>query len=297
MCTVAIIIINYNGTQDTLECLSSLNKWLLGAKDIHFEVVLLDNHSSGAFPIEQIPQDGVSIHFYQSDENLGFAGGNNLAMRLISKDICSIDYYFLLNNDTILVDDSLPRLVLATNQSKYGVTGIVNYYYSHPEDCWQAGSFIRANRLSGAEVNPWEKPDGKFVDVDSVPGSSLLIKKEVTDKIGLLDERFFAYYEELDWCLRAKEAGYQVAFLTGTKLLHKVGRSSTSVFKHYLRTRNTLLLYSVHFKRWLPVARLRVLLRTAKESAKFGNRGLWKAYFEGIKDYKSGTFGKGTLKI
>ena len=297
MCTVAIIIINYNGTQDTLECLSSLNKWLPEADDIHFEVALLDNHSSEAFPVEQIPKGGIRIHFYQSDENLGFAGGNNLAMQLISKDICQIDYYFLLNNDTVLVDDSLLRLVRATKQSRYGVTGIVNYYFSHPEECWQAGSFVRANRLSGAEVDPKVKPDGEFVEVDSVPGSSLLIKKEVTDKIGLLDERFFAYYEELDWCLRAKEADYRVAFLTGTKLLHKVGRSSTSVFKHYLRTRNTLLLYSIHFKRWLPVARLRVFLRTAKESLKFGNRGLWKAYSDGIKDYRSGTFGKGTLKI
>lgn len=297
MCTVAIIIINYNGTQDTLECLSSLNKCLPDAKDIHFEVALLDNHSSEAFPVEQISQGEIKIHFYQSDDNLGFAGGNNLAMRLISKDISTIDYYFLLNNDTVLVDDSLPRLVRETRRSEYGVTGIVNYYYSHPKECWQAGSFIRANRLSGAEVDPRGKPDGVFIEVDSVPGSSLLIKKEITDKIGFLDERFFAYYEELDWCLRAKETGYRVAFLTGTKLLHKVGRSSTSVFKHYLRTRNTLLLYSIHFKRWLPVARLRVFLRTAKESVKFGNNRLWKAYSDGIKDYSSGTFGKGTLKI
>ena len=132
MCTVAIIIINYNGTQDTLECLSSLNKCLPDAKDIHFEVALLDNHSSEAFPVEQISQGGIRIHFYQSDENLGFAGGNNLAIRLISKDVSPIDYYFLLNNDTVIEDDSLVRLVRTTENSDYGITGIVNYFYDQP---------------------------------------------------------------------------------------------------------------------------------------------------------------------
>lgn len=297
MCTIAIIIINYNGTQDTLECLASLNKWLPNAKDIHFEVALLDNHSSEAFPVEQISQGGIRIHFYQSDENLGFAGGNNLAIRLISKDISPIDYYFLLNNDTVLVDDSLVRLVSATENSDYGITGIVNYFYDQPEECWQAGSLVRPRCLSGKEVRPSSKQDGRFVDVDTVPGSSLLIKKEVVDKVGLLDERFFAYYEELDWCLRAKENDFKVSFLEGTRLLHKVGRSSPSAFKHYLRTRNTLLLYKLHYRKLMIVARLRVLLRTIVSVFKCRDKALWTAYVDGVNDYKRGYFGKGSLNI
>ncbi len=294
---VAIIIINYNGADDTLECLSSLNQYLKNEDDIRFEIALLDNHSKEPIPPQTLPAIGIPIHYYQSDDNLGFAGGNNLAIRNINKEIDHIDYYFLLNNDTVFVDDSLTRLVKATTGSSYDITGLVNYYYDQPNECWQAGSFVRPMQLTGKEVDPLKYQNGSFVEVDTVPGSSLLISTKVTDAIGLLDDNFFAYYEELDWCLRAKEKGYKVAFLSGTKILHKVGRSSTSFFKHYLRTRNTLLLYSKHYNEHAIIARLRVFLRTLSGVIRWKNTNLWKAYVAGIKDYKSGKYGKGTLSL
>ena len=294
---VAIIIINYNGTEDTLECLSSLNRYLKNEEDIRFEIALLDNHSKEPIPQTSIPTSGIPIHYYQSDDNLGFAGGNNLAIRNICKEVDKIDYYFLLNNDTVLVDNSLVRLVKKTVGSGYDITGLVNYYYDQPNECWQAGSFVRPAQLTGKEINPSKYQDCSFVEVDTVPGSSLLISTEVTNKIGLLDDNFFAYYEELDWCLRAKEKGYKVAFLSGTKILHKVGRSSTSLFKHYLRTRNTLLLYKKHYGELIAIARLRVFLRTISGIIRWDNIKLWEAYMAGVKDFKLGKYGKGTLSL
>lgn len=294
---VAIIIINYNGTEDTLECLSSLNQYLKNEENLRFEIALLDNHSKEPISPKSLPTSGIPIHYYQSDDNLGFAGGNNLAIRNISKEIDHIDYYFLLNNDTVLVDDSLIRLLKATTGSSYDITGLVNYYYDQPNECWQAGSFVRPMQLTGKEVNPLKYQNGSFVEVDTVPGSSLLISTKVIDTIGLLDDNFFAYYEELDWCLRAKEKGYKVAFLSGTKILHKVGRSSTSFFKHYLRTRNTLLLYSKHYGEFTIIARFRVFLRTISGIIRWKDKNLWKAYVKGIKDFESRKYGKGTLSL
>ena len=292
--TVAIIIINYNGKKDTLECLSSIGVHLHNSERLRFEIALLDNHSTEPISEDDLPNMGCRIHYFRSEYNSGFAGGNNMAIELIKQRVKSIDYYFLLNNDTVLVDNSLVRLVESTVSSDYAITGLVNYYYSNPEECWQAGTLVRPHRLSGKSVMP-TGTDCLFSEVDSVPGSSLLIRSRVADEIGLLDERYFAYYEELDWCLRAKENGYKVAFLNGTRLLHKVGKSSPSQTKHYLRTRNTLLLYSLHYDRWLFIAKLRILLRTLKCIVKEKNTKYWQSYMVGIKDYNKSHFGKGSL--
>lgn len=292
--TVAIIIINYNGKKDTVECLSSIGVHIHNSERLHFEIALLDNHSSEPISEDDLPVINCKVHFFRSEYNSGFAGGNNKAIELIKKRVDSIDYYFLLNNDTVLIDDSLIRLVVETENSEYAVTGIVNYYYIHPDECWQAGSIVRPKCLSGRSVKP-VGDNNSFTEVDTVPGSSLLIKSDVLDEIGLLDERFFAYYEELDWCLRAKENGYKVAFFNGTRLLHKVGKSSPSQTKHYLRTRNTLLLYSIHYKNYLFIARLRVFLRTVKCIVTEKNLKYWQSYKKGVEDYMNNDFGKGSL--
>lgn len=291
---IAIIIINYNGTEDTIQCLLSIDSYLSPTDDVaEYYVALLDNASTKSFPVEFLNGLKHRIFFYKSNENLGFAGGNNLAIKLISEDIENIDYYMLLNNDTVIVDNSISKLVKATKDSDFAITGIINYYYDKPDKCWQAGSTLRPKCIKGKSIHPESTTTTFFTEVESIPGSSFLIKKSVTDIIGLLDERYFAYYEELELCERARRANFRIAFLNGTRLLHKVGRASSSYYKHYLRTRNTLLLFSEYYPSMMIMAKLRILFRTIACQLRTGKViKYYRAYHSGIKDFNNKKFGK-----
>lgn len=292
MITVAFVIINYNGNEDTLACLQSLDRHCFEQGLIQYKTILVDNASKHPLQTSDLSRFCIPIHYYMSSENLGFAGGNNYGMKAFLNEGNTTDYFLLLNNDTEVVDDSISRLVLETEKSCYSITGVVNYYFDQPKEVWQAGSIFRERRLRSIELKP--SGTSSFIEADNVPGSSLLVKREVVDKIGMLDERFFAYYEEVEFCARAKKAGYRIAFLDSTRLLHKVGRSSTSLFKHYLRTRNTLLLYSLHYNKYMCTAWCRVFLRTLL-CCKSDLIGIWRSYRKGIKDFRNQCFYIGTF--
>ena len=292
---VAIIIINYNGNEDTLQCLKSIDQYCIKHD---YSVLLVDNASHQPINRQELTQFKVAINYIISPHNLGFAGGNNLAIEYIKDNNYQYDYLFLQNNDTILIDDSLDRLVDVLEKEGVEIGGLVNYFYDCPSKIWQAGSFIRASRLSGREMNSFHLDSAELIYVDSIPGSSMLIKSEVVQAIGLFDERYFAYYEEMDFCTRAKENGYKVSFLPDTRILHKVGRSSTSKLKHYLRTRNTLLFYSLHYKQYMTIAYLRILLRTIRNviETKF-DFGFINPFWRGVYDYKKGIFFAGSIGL
>lgn len=288
---IAIVIINYNGNKDTLDCLKSID---LHCMACDYSVFLVDNASRKPFSQTELPRLRIPINYIQSLNNLGFAGGNNLAIKEIKQG--DFDYIFLLNNDTVLLDDSVDRLVKKIENTPNIIGGIVNYYFDSPEEMWQAGSDTNANKLKSKERKDFDMLSDDLIFVDSIPGSSMMIPWEIIEKIGLFDERYFAYYEEVDFCERAKENGYQVAFLPNTRLLHKVGRASTSRMKHYLRTRNTLLFYSLHYKQYMFVAYLRVILRTIRDiiNSKFKIDYVTPA-IKGIIDYRHGLFGNGHI--
>lgn len=294
--TVAIIIIDYNGKNDTIECVNSINRLLPTDEDILYDVFILDNGSSHALRLEEIPRTSLNITLLKSDVNLGFAGGNNYIIDYIKANHLNYDYFFLLNNDTVLVDDSLHNLVLKSKDSQFDITGVVNYYYSNPEEIWQAGDYFSTYSIKRKMVDGLKNIHGDFVQVDVIPGSSMLICSKVINEIGLFDERFFAYYEEWDFCATAKEHNYQVAFLSKTKLLHKVGKSSPSRLKHYLRSRNTLLFYQKHNKNALIIAYLKIIARTLREEMKNGFKaGYFKPLLVGVIDYNKGKFYKGSI--
>lgn len=294
--TVAIVIIDYNGKNDTIECVNSINRFLSTDEEVLYDVFILDNGSFYALRPEEITQTSLKITLLKSDVNLGFAGGNNYIIDYIKTNHLKYDYFFLLNNDTVLVDDSLHNLVLKSKERKFDITGVVNYYYSNPEEVWQAGDFFSSYSIKGKMVDGYEDNHGDFVQVDVIPGSSMLISSKVINEIGLFDERFFAYYEEWDFCATAKEHSYKVAFLSNTKLLHKVGKSSPSRLKHYLRSRNTLLFYQKHNKNALIIAYLKIIARTLREEIKNGFKvDYFKPLLVGIKDYNRGEFYKGSI--
>lgn len=290
---VAIIIVNYNGNNDTLECLESIDKYCRGNE---YTVYLVDNGSRCFFEEAELSRFHVRIQPIISPNNLGFAGGNNLAINRIGDG--EYDYVFLLNNDTVLVDDSVDRLVWKLNEQPKVIGGIVNYFYNAPHVMWQAGSLIRATRFSGKNIRGFDTSSDDLFFVDAIPGSSMMIPWEVIKKCGLFDARYFAYFEEVDLCERARRNGYRVAFLPNSRLLHKVGRSSTSRLQHYLRSRNSLLFYSLYFNKLMWVAYLRIYMRTIRNTIK----SHFKIDFlsparQGVIDYKRGRWKDGSITM
>lgn len=242
---IGIVIINYNGTEDTIECLKSINL-LIPNQRYCLKIFLVDNNSKLPISKSNVEKIIPNLVHIQNKNNEGFAEGNNIGIRYALN--CNCDYIALINNDTIIVDDSLFRLIdkMEENEDNIGIGGIVNYYFSDSDKIWHAGIINDFNYGKPFSVKNFNRNQPLLYHVDYVPGSSMVIKREVFDKIGLLDAKYFAYFEENDFCIRAKIAGFQIAFLQNTKILHKIGQASSSNVKVYLRTRNTLLFYSTY---------------------------------------------------
>lgn len=293
---VSFIIINYNNISDTLACLESL--YGLGLQKFNFDIYLIDNGSKQPFcESDLLPfQTRIPIKLYSLNKNYGFAEGNNIGIREAQK--VGYDYYVLLNNDTVLVDDSVVRMIrYMDSHEEVGISGLVNYYYSNPDELWQAGAYFDRKKFDFRQMRTFDKTSDGFIEVDYVPGSSFFIKKEVLDSIGLLDPNYFAYREEVDYCLRAKEAGFKVGFLPNTRILHKVGKASTSLLKQYLRFRNELYFCSKFGKKKdFVIVYYHILKNTLKLWIKKSLdlriiRTTWLA----ITDYRKGNLGYGSI--
>jgi GT2 family glycosyltransferase len=245
---VVIIILNWNGKKDTTECLESMKQ----VKYPNYDVLLVDNGStddSAEFFRKHCPK----IEVIETESNLGFTGGCNIGIRKAMSE--SADYILLLNNDVTVEPYFLDKLVsVATKNENIGILGTKINYYDAPKQIWAAGGFINYWICLVAYLG-MNKPDTEKYscekDVDFVSGCSMLIKTNVFQKIGLLDERYFAYFEDVDICLTAKKNGYGIRYVPSAKIYHKVSRTSggaLSPFSIYYNTRNKLLFLRKHFK-------------------------------------------------
>lgn len=238
---VIILVLNWNGMVDTLACLASL-----AHLDYHdYEVVVVDNGSTDG-PVTAVQEYFPEVVIIENEENMGFAGGNNAGLRYaLERDA---DYTLLLNNDTELAPDFLRRLVnAAETDPAVGIAGPTIYYHEQPDVIWSAGGAIDWRRGETRMIGLNEQDIGQFGleprAVDFVTGCALLAKRAVIEQVGLLDERFFAYYEEAEWCVRAQRAGFQIRHVPQARVWHKIPLdardSSPSV--HYYMVRNQLL--------------------------------------------------------
>ncbi len=237
---VSIIILNWNGWKDTIECLHSLSKITYS----NFEVIVVDNGSKKESVQNLKCQISdfkstfkkLNLRLIENKENLGFAKGNNVAIKQVLKEGES-DFVLLLNNDTVVDKNFLTKLVNAVQgQDEVGIAGPKVYYYGTRSNVQASGSMI--NLYLGKF--PRIKDSKRIQRVDFVIGACFLIKTSVIKKIGLLDERFFLLFEEMDWCWRAKKAGYTILYVPDSIIWHKVSRSfeREKISQTYYYTRN-----------------------------------------------------------
>lgn len=209
---VSIIILNWNGGEDVIECLKSV-------KDIDYpdyEVLVVDNGSTDN-SVEEIRNSFPDIKLIQNHENLGFAGGNNVGIRAAIG-----DYVMLLNDDTVVGKSILKNLVKAMESNEnIGIAGPMILYYNEPDKIWCAGSKLNFGYTSHIGKGLNKELFNKSYFVDYIAGCTMLIKKEVIDKIGLLDSEYFFYAEDADFCLRAKSAGYECLYVPSPTVWHK----------------------------------------------------------------------------
>ena len=292
---VSIIILNWNGWKDTMECLESLYK----INYPNYDIIVIDNDSKDE-SIEKINEycNGnikISSKFFKyskenkpikvfevnedkarnkkflkkddyeklnpnkrmilikNKDNYGFAGGNNVGIKF-SLDVLNPDYVLLLNNDTVVDKDFLIEMVkVGESDEKIGIVGSKIYYYDYngrSDVVWFAGGGINTKTGYG-----WHEGDhtidnrayNKIKEFDFITGCSMLLKKEILEKLKGLDELYFACYEDSDLSIRAKKLGYKCVYIPKSILWHKLGVSGNgSPASVYYQTRNRILFVRKH---------------------------------------------------
>ena len=290
---VAIIILNWNQEADTVECLTSLK----ALKYENYEIILVDNGSHDGSP-DILQKQFPNIKMIRNPKNLGFVGGNNVGIKETLK--TGADYILLLNNDTVVEPDFLSLLVQTMENDK--TVGVVSpkimFYHDRKKIWFVGGNYLpiirKTNHKHYGEVDCGQVK--KITDVAWVSGCCMLIKREVVEKVGLFDPDYFNNYEDVDFCERAKVAGYKIMLVPQAKIYHKFAASMGGKFSPYYtyyRTRNNLLFYK-KTKQWLALA-LNFLIFPAYSiimSAKNIEFGSIKTTFQAIFDFLRGKYGE-----
>lgn len=244
--SVAIIIINWNSYDYTYDCINSLGK-------IHYdsaEIILVDNASTDD-SVTRLRQKFPSIHFVLNEENLGFTGGNNVGIEYALQN--EYDYLLLLNNDTFVQPDFLSVLINSIDGKPEFAAAQPKIFYNHDRGMlWHAGGmYFRV--ISRPWVVGYRKRDkarfNKKKEVDWITGCAFLVKAQVVREVGLTSDLFFyGCYDDVEWSLRMRDAGYKLLYCPESVIYHAVTVSSKSdnpgnegflkPYFHYLVSRN-----------------------------------------------------------
>ncbi|WP_039657096.1 glycosyltransferase family 2 protein [Clostridium tyrobutyricum] len=243
---VYIILVNYNGHKDTIECINSFKK--INYKN--YKIIIIDNESSDdSLNVLKKKTNGCII--IESKKNLGFAGGNNLGIKYALDH--SADYIMLLNNDTLVKTDFLANMLNSfSKDKKVGLVGCKIMYYPEKNIIWYGGGYIDWFKFIGAHYGMKQIDNGQCDDekeIDFMTGCCMLIKAKIFEKVGFLPEDYFMYFEDVDFCVKIKNFGYKIWYNPKAVIYHKVGLSSggeESPFSIEWCTRNRLLFMNKH---------------------------------------------------
>lgn len=225
--------------KDTLACLESVYE-----QDFSdYEVVVVDNGSSDD-SVEVIRREFPQVIMIENKKNLGYTGGNNVGMRYAIEN--NADYVWLLNNDTVVMKDTLKKLVMIGNKAhKIGLVSPVIYYYDFPEKIQFAG-WIMDWKNHGVEEPDYNQVGKENYVMDGrdicLWGTALLIKTDVIRKIGYLEDKYFAYWEDIDYSIRSIKAGFINSVEFDTGIYHKVQPYKKPHY-YYFMARNEYMLW------------------------------------------------------
>lgn len=246
---VSIIVLTWNSYEITRDCLLSLRK----VDYPNFEVVLVDNGSADCSP-ERLNREFPEITLIQNPENLGFTGGNNVGIRAAFDR--GTDYLLLLNNDTVVAPDFLSQLVeVAESDRRIGIVNPKIFFFEPSDRLWCAGGCYKPQLGTASMRGTHQRDTGKYDRVEEISfatGCAFLIKAEVVRRIGLLDEVLFLGYEDLDWSVRACNAGFKIYYAPSAVIWHKESydtkKNLGKPVKDFYSTRNRILFARKHLR-------------------------------------------------
>lgn len=295
---IYIIVLNWNGYNDTVECIESVKK-------IHYpdyKLIIVDNGSEDESE-EKLRALYPELKLIQTGMNLGFTGGNNAGISYALDQ--AADFVVLLNNDTIVDKNFIDELVNASEANPDG--GIFSskmYFYDRPDVLWFAGATYSTITGWSKHIGYNEHDTGQYdhvTPIDRACGCAMMVSKEVCTTVGLMNTDYFCYAEETDWCLRAQQKGFKVYFVPDSKIWHKVsvstGGSASANFLYYAVRNNLKCLHEnvPYNNRLKTIARditLLLLFTGALFSLKLPKLTGFKKIFQGAKDYYCGKTGK-----
>jgi hypothetical protein len=257
--SVGIIVVNWNNVHDTLDCLRSLAHLDYS----RYKVLVVDN-GSGDDSVLRIRAKFPEVGILETGKNLGYAGGNNLGIRHALED--GADLICILNNDVMVEPDFLtPLLEALAADPRAGIATPLIVDGRANSKVWALGASVDWKRGSVQRLHAGrptsEVKDFKPFEVGVAPGSALLVRGVVFEQAGFLDERYFLYYEEADWCIGVQKAGYKILAVPDSLVIHKVSDTlgQASPVTDYYMTRNRF-----HFIRrhWSGVGRIRLVAET-----------------------------------
>jgi GT2 family glycosyltransferase len=235
---VSIIILNYNQLKVTCECIDSARS----LEYPNYEIIMVDNASSED-PTSITHSRYPEVRLIRNQVNLGFSGGSNVGIKAAHG-----DYFLIINNDTEVVPDLIERMLEAfATDPRVGVVSPKIRYYSHPHIIQYAG-YTEMNPFTGRNktIGLMEEDKGQFDTPGYTAyahGAAMMVKREVVEKVGVMSDIFFMYYEELDWSARIRRTGYKVYYQPTALIFHKdsVSMGKQNPMKTYFHNRNRIL--------------------------------------------------------
>ena len=276
---ISIVVLNFNGLKETLECLDSLRRLENNKNTI--EIIVVDNASQDG-SVEAL-SNLKDIDLITSPKNLGYSGGNNLGIKRAQDR--KADWILVINNDTIVDKNLVTNLVKSASKGDILVPKIYfapgyEFHKSRYKKSdlgkviWYAGGRIDWENIIGIHIGVDEVDSGQFskkLEIDLATGACMFINKKVFEKVGTFDEKYFLYLEDADFCVRAKKAGFRIIFEPSGIIWHKNAATtggSGSNLQDYFITRNRLLFAFKYAKIRTKFAVLRQVIRQATNPVK-----------------------------
>ena len=289
-CELSIITVNYNGLNDTCALIDSI------PFNEDMEVIVVDNGSKDNEA--SILQTRYShIKAFRSDQNLGFAGGNNLGIKAAKG-----KYLYLINNDTVFKGFNPQVLIkrLESSQIIGMVCPKIRFAWGNHPIQFAGYTPLSPITVRNRALGFGEEDNGQHDTPHQTPyahGAAMMLKREVIDKVGLMPECYFLYYEELDWSMMITRAGYDIWYEPASTIYHKESQTTgqNSPLRTYYITRNRLLLVKRNFdgiRKFLAYAYLQVVVAT-RDIFKYlvkGRKDLLKATLKGLQDFTNSQF-------